>query len=75
MLDLRRVMERAELAGGGIALHLLVPIVVLERMQQCLQLAALLQRELVNRSLDFSNLAHAGKLSAMRFGVNAANLG
>jgi hypothetical protein len=29
---------------------------------------------LVNRSLDFSNRAHAGKLSAMRFGVNAAKL-
>jgi hypothetical protein len=28
----------------------------------------------VNRSLDFSNRAHAGKLSAMRFGVNAAKL-
>jgi hypothetical protein len=27
---------------------------------------------LVNRSLDFSNRAHGGKLSAMRFGVNAA---
>jgi hypothetical protein len=43
-------------------------------MQQCLQLAPLLQREPVNRSLDFSNRAHAGKLSPMRFGVNAAKL-
>jgi hypothetical protein len=42
-------------------------------MQQCLQLATLLQRESVNRSLDFSNRAHAGKLSPMRLGVNAAN--
>jgi hypothetical protein len=28
----------------------------------------------VKHSLDFSNRAHAGKLSAMRFGVNAAKL-
>jgi hypothetical protein len=67
-------MKRAELAGGGIALHLLVPFVALERMQQCLQLAALLQRELVNRRLYFSNRAHAGKLSVTRIGVNAAKL-
>ena len=72
VFSLRRVMERAELAGGGIALHLPVPIVILERMQQCLQLATLLQRELVNRSLDFSNRAHAGKLSVLQFGFNAA---
>src|ERR1035437_3269856 len=70
----RLAVQGVELAGGGIAFHLFVPFVVLERMQQCLQLATLLQRELVNRSLDFSNRAHAGKLSAMRFGVNAAKL-
>ena len=72
IFGLRRVMERAELASGGIAFHLPVPIVVLEGMQQCLQLATLLQRESVNRSLDFSHRAHAGKLSPMRIGVNAA---
>jgi hypothetical protein len=44
-------------------------------MQQCLQLATLLQRKLLNRSVNFSNRAHAEKLSAMRIGVNAANLG
>jgi hypothetical protein len=34
-------------------------------MEQRFQLATLLWRELVNRSLDFSNRAHAGKLSPM----------
>jgi hypothetical protein len=43
-------------------------------MQQCLQLAPLLQRKLFDRIENFSNRAHAGKLSAMRFGVNAAKL-
>jgi hypothetical protein len=32
VLGFRRVMERAEFTGGGITLHLPVPIVVLERM-------------------------------------------
>src|ERR1035437_7636462 len=69
----RLAVQGVELSGGGIALHLPIPIIILERMQQCFQLATLLQRELVNRSLDFSNRAHAGKLSAMRRSVNAAN--
>jgi hypothetical protein len=57
----------------GIRSHLAIPIVVRPGMEQRFQLATLLRRELVNRSLDFSNRAHAGKLSAMRKGVNAAN--
>jgi hypothetical protein len=43
-------------------------------MQQGLQLATLLKRESVNRSLDFSNRAHSGKLSAIGNGVNQANV-
>src|ERR1700733_6492645 len=70
---LRCVMELVKFAGGGIALHLPVPIIVLERVQQCLQLATLLQRKLFNRVENFSNRAHAGKLSTMRFGVNKPN--
>jgi len=42
MFSLRRVMKRVELASGSIAFHLPVPIIILERMQQCLQLATLL---------------------------------
>src|ERR1035438_9332012 len=66
--------ELVELAGGGIAFHLLVPFVVLERMPQRFQFATLLQRKIFDRIKNFSNRAHAGKLSAMRFGVNAAKL-
>jgi hypothetical protein len=66
-------MERIKLSSGGIAFHLPIPIVILERMQQRFQLATLLQRKLFNRSENFSNRAHAGKLSALRKGVNAAN--
>ena len=54
--------------------HLAIPIVVRPGMEQRFQLATLLWRELVNRSLDFSNRAHAGKLSPMGKGVNAAKL-
>ena len=35
-------------------------------------LCALFERQRGNRSLDFSNRAHAGKLSAMWIGVNQA---
>jgi len=52
--------------------HLAIPIIVRPRMEQRFQLATLLRRELVNRSLDFSNRAHVGKLSAMRNDVNSA---
>ena len=41
------------------------------RMQVTRNFFAFLQRQLGNRSLDFSNRAHAGKLSARRTGVNA----
>jgi len=57
-------------AGFGVALHLAVPIVVRPGMEQRLQLATLLRREAVNRGLDFSHRAHAGKLSPRRRGVN-----
>jgi hypothetical protein len=43
-------------------------------MEQRLQLATLLRREAINRGLDFSHRAHAGKLSATWVGVNAAKL-
>jgi hypothetical protein len=66
--------ELVELASGGITFHLPIPIIVRSRMQKRFQLATLLRRELVNRSLDFGNRAHAGKLSAMRKGVNGAKL-
>ena len=68
-------MELVKFAGGGVCFHLLVPIVVRERMQQRLQLAPLLRREFLDGRPDFSNRAHAGKLSAIRNGVNEANHG
>ena len=64
MLGFRRAMERVKFAGGGVPFHLPIPIVILEWMQKRFQLATLLERELVNRSLDFSSRAHGGKLNA-----------
>lgn len=57
-------VKRVKLSGGGITLHLAIPIVVLKRMQHCLQFAPFLRRELINRSHDFSNRTHIEKLSA-----------
>ena len=64
--------ELVELASGSITFHLPIPIIILERMQKRFQLATLFQRKLFNRSENFSNRAHAGKLSARRIGVNKA---
>jgi plasmid stabilization system protein ParE len=63
-----------QLAGGDVAFHLLIPLVVLPVAKTARDLGALFERQRGNRSLDFSHRAHAGKLSAMRFGVNAAKL-
>ena len=60
-----------QLAGGDVAFHLLIPRVVLPIAKTARDVCALFERQRGNRSLDFSNRAHAGKLSAMRFGVNA----
>src|ERR1017187_402094 len=56
----------------GIRLHLPIPIVVRPRVKQCLQLATLVRRGLLNRPLDLSNLAHGTKCNAMHSGVNSA---
>jgi hypothetical protein len=45
---LRLAMESVEFTGSGIAFHLPIPIIILEWMQQCLQLATFLRRELLN---------------------------
>jgi hypothetical protein len=71
----RRFHQFIEFAARlGIALHLPIPIIILERMQQRFQLATLLQRKPLNRTENFSNRAHAGKLSAIGNGVNQANV-
>src|ERR1700677_2654719 len=64
----RQLMEPA--SRGGVTLHLPVPIIILKRMQQRLQLASFLWRKLVYRGLDFGNRAHIVNLSARRSGVN-----
>ena len=46
--------------------------IVLPLAQTAGDIRALFERQRGNRSLDFSNRAHAGKLSARRIGVNAA---
>jgi hypothetical protein len=61
-----------QLAGGDVAFHLLVPLIVLPMAKTTGDLRALFERQRGNRSLDFSNRAHAGKLSPMGKGVNAA---
>jgi len=62
-----------KLASSGIAFHL--PVQSSSRKDAaCSSSQRLLQRKLFNRIENFSNRAHAGKLSAMRFGVNAAKL-
>jgi hypothetical protein len=72
MFSFRLVLELVKFAGGGIPLHLPVPLVIFERVQQRLQLASLLWRKLVNRSLDFSNRTHAKNLNSKRKNVNEA---
>ena len=63
-----------QLAGGDVAFHLLIPRVVLPIAKTARDVCALFERQRGNRSLDFSNRAHAGKLSAIGIGVNQANV-
>ena len=65
-------VKLVKFSGGGIGLHLSIPVVVRKRMQERLQFRALLQREFLDGRPDFSNRAHGGKLSAKRKGVNKA---
>jgi hypothetical protein len=50
-----------ELAANDVALHLLVPVVIVPTVQPGRQLGALLERELLDGSFDFSK-AHVGRL-------------
>jgi hypothetical protein len=61
MFSLGLTMERVKFAGGDVTLHLLIPRIILDGVQQSLQLATLLQRELVDRRLDFSHRAQGTK--------------
>jgi len=53
-----------ELATGDIALHLLIPVVILPAVQPRCELGAFFERELFDGSLDF-NKAHMPTLPSL----------